>query len=257
MYKQLIYEFPNSIEYEFTYSGNYGAKGEKRAKRKKATPEQIKQQNQRNRERAMRRLIKANFYENDIWCTLLYQKGTRKELSEVKKDMAQFLRRVKSRYKREGEELKFIYRLEIGKRGGIHIHFLCNRIKSTQTDLIIQEAWEHGRVNYENLQGEETFSKLASYIVKPLPEEQLEKLRKDEQQGYSKVSTSRNLIRPAPEKKEYSKRTMRKLVRDGPTPTDGYFIDKDSVEFGTNPYTGMSYYRYTEIRTVKKTRYGP
>lgn len=253
MYSQLTYIFPNSKEYEFKYAGNYGARGEKRGKRKKATPEQIKLQNQRNRERAMRRLIKANFYENDIWCTLLYPAGTRKELSEVKKDIAAFLRRVKTRYKRAGEELKFIYRLEIGKRGGIHIHFLCNRIKDT--DLIVQTAWIHGRVNYENLQSEETFDKLGCYIVKLLPEG-LE-LRKDEQQAYSKVSTSRNLIRPAPERKDYSQRTMRKLVRDGPVASEGYSIDKDSIEYGVNPYTGMSYYRYTEIRNIKKQRGDP
>lgn len=253
MYSKLTYTFPNSIEYEFKYVGNYGARGEKRAKREKATPEQIKQQNQRNRENSMRRLIKANFYEDDLWSTLLYTQGTRKELVEVKKDVANFIRRVKTRYKSQNEELKFIYRLEIGKRGGIHIHFLCNRVKDV--DLIIQKAWTHGRVNFETLQGEETFDKLANYIVKPLPESI--KLRQDEQAGFSKVSTSRNLIRPTPERKEYSHRTLQKLVRDGPTPRAGYCIDKSSIEYGVNPYTGMSYYRYAELRTVRKGRGDP
>ena len=38
------------IEHEIKCAGRYGAKGEKRAQKKKATPEQIKKQNQWNRE---------------------------------------------------------------------------------------------------------------------------------------------------------------------------------------------------------------
>ena len=89
MYWKDIWRFKNSVEYEIKYKGKYGAKGEKRAKRKKATPEQIKMQNQRNREKNVRRLIKANFGENDYWITLKYPKGTRLKIEDVKKHMKQ------------------------------------------------------------------------------------------------------------------------------------------------------------------------
>ena len=56
-----IYSFSRSIEHEFKFAGRYGAKGEKRAKKEKATPEQIAKQNLRNKETRMRRLMKANF----------------------------------------------------------------------------------------------------------------------------------------------------------------------------------------------------
>ena len=122
MYWKETWYFENSIEYEYKYPGNYGAKGEKRAKKKKPTPEQIRQQNQRNREKKVRRLIKANFGENDYWITLKYPKGTRIKTEEAKRHMKKFLDKTRKDYKKREQMFKFIYRLEIGKRGGMHIH---------------------------------------------------------------------------------------------------------------------------------------
>ena len=85
-----FYTFLNSIEYEFKWAGNYGAKGEKRAPKEKPTPEQIRLQNQKNREIRMRRILKANFAEEDLWVTLKYPKGTRKALWELIKDVTGF-----------------------------------------------------------------------------------------------------------------------------------------------------------------------
>ena len=55
------------IDVGYTYAGAYGAKGEKRNKKIKPTPEQIRRQNQRNRERYMKQLIYLNFKEGDYW----------------------------------------------------------------------------------------------------------------------------------------------------------------------------------------------
>ena len=79
------FRFSNSTEYEIKWAGKYGAKGEKRTARHKATPEQMKKQNQINREKYVRRLIKANFFPDDLWITLKYPKGKRKPLFKVKK----------------------------------------------------------------------------------------------------------------------------------------------------------------------------
>ena len=40
----------------------------------------------------------------------------------------------------------------------------------------------------------------------------------------------------------------RKIIKNGPEPTPGYYIDPESVVCGVNKYTGLSYLRYTEIR---------
>ena len=116
------WEFPNHIEYEYKFPGMYGAKGERRSEeRKERTPEEMRRQNQRNRETRVRRLIKANFFPEDLWVTLKYPKGARPGAEKAEKDFKKFLRKLRKAYKDKGEELKFIYRMEIGKRGGVQI----------------------------------------------------------------------------------------------------------------------------------------
>lgn len=243
------WRFADSTEYEFKYAGRYGAKGEKRAPKKKPTKEQIRKQNQRNREKRMRRLVKANFQPGDLWCTLKYPAGDRPAVDEARKDLKRFLAKLRGRYKKAGAQLKFICRMEAGKKGGIHIHILANRIKGMDTDRIIQGCWDRGRVNFESIYRDGGFRRLAEYIVKQ-PEEdgQLSLFAKEEQKELLKYSCSRNLARPEPERKYYSRRTLRKLIEEGPEPSPGYYIDQDSVAWGVNRYTGMSWLHYTEIR---------
>lgn len=257
-----VWKFTNSNEYEYKYAGKYGAKGEKRGKRKKATPEQIKKQNQCNKEKRIRRLIKANFVPDDIWATLKYPEGTRKKIEEVKEDLKKFLADARKEYKKRGEIFKFIYRMEIGEYGGIHIHILINRSKSKpDTDLMIQDCWKHGSVNYETIYEYGGYKKLANYIVKKPNEEeekQLSLFPEEERKELIRYSSSRNLIRPEPERKEYRRWTVRDLIKNGPEPTPGFYIDKGSICYGVNQYTGMSYYQYTECRIKEiNSRNGP
>lgn len=252
MYWRDVWRFPTSNENEFKFPGKYGAKGEKRLPKKKATPEQVKKQNQWNREKKVRRLIKANFQEWDLWCTLKYPKGTRKPLKEVKKDKKKFLAILRKAYRKRGESLKFICRLEIGKHGGIHLHILVNRIEGKpNTDVLVQMAWSPGRVNFESVYEYGGYEKLANYIVKQPNEEEMVQLSmfpEEERKELSSYSCSRNLIRPEPERTKYSRRTVRKLIEEGPKPTPGYYIDKNSIYYGVNPYTGMTHYQYTEYK---------
>jgi len=251
-YYKDLWEFAYSAEYEYKYAGKYGAKGEKRRKRKKATPEQVKRQNQYNREKAVRRLMKANFDKGDIWATVKYPAGTRKPVGEVKKDLRAFLSALRRAYKKRGGALKFIYRLEVGKRGGIHLHLVVNRVEGGETGIVLQDCWKHGRVHYEHVDGREgSFERLAAYITK-LPdmeaEQQMSLFYEKDRKEFVRYSTSRNLIHPQPERKEYRRRTMRKLVEEGPKPRAGWYIAPDTIVCGQNPYTGMSYLHYTEYR---------
>ncbi len=240
------WESDNSIEYELKYAGRYGAKGEQRAKKKKATPDQIKKQNQRNKENRVRRLLQANFYPNDLWITLKYPKGTRKSMAEAADEMKRFLRGMRKDYRIRGEAFKYIYRIEIGKMGGVHIHILLNRIWGA--DLLASKNWAFGNADYSNVREEGGMAKLAAYIVKPMPEDsgQMSFLPEEKKQCV-RYSTSRNLIRPEPERKHYSKRTVRTLIENGPKASPGFYIDKDSIISGINPYTGYSYFRYREL----------
>lgn len=257
-YWEDIFDLGDSIEHECKFAGNYGAKGEKRAKRQKATPEQVKKQNQRNKEKNMRRLIKLNFKPYDIWGCLKYPKGERKNTEEVKDDLKDFWDGMRYDYAKVDEKLKFIYRVEIGEQGGIHIHVLINRLRGKlDTDILMQKRWKHGVVDYKSIYAQGGYEKLAEYIVKQPEEEsgaykQLSLLPEEERKEYVKYSSSRNLIRPKPIRKVYSHWTMRKILTEGPKPQKGYYIDKNSIVSGVNAFTGMSYLHYTEYRIDTK-----
>lgn len=273
-YKEKIYRFKDSTEYEFTYAGKYGAKGERRAPKRKPTKEQIQRQNQTNKEIRIRRLIKANFSPGDLWVCLKYPKGYRATLDEVKKDFRKFRDMIRKAYADRGKVLKYIYRLEIGERGGIHIHILVNRIWNAQTDIVLMKAWEEvlkrrvpakkaaGFVDYKNVYDVGGYAQLAEYICKTPKEDteeykQLSLFAPVQQKQLLSVQTSRNLIRPEPEVRTCCHWNMRRILENGwPKPKKGYYIEKESVVSGINPYTGMSYLKYTEVRIKSKTERG-
>lgn len=145
-YIRQTWDCGNTREVEEKHTGRYGARGQKRQKRRKATPEEIAKQNQWKRERDVRRLIKWNFGIGDYWFTLTYKKGSRPPWKQMQKDMSKFIRKLRDKYKKYGWELKYIYRLEIGKNGGPHVHILINRKSNDETDtgLLVETLWEHG-----------------------------------------------------------------------------------------------------------------
>ncbi len=289
----MVYKSPWNVETEIYHKGRYGAKGEKRAARRKATPAQIKRQNAINRSKKLRRTLQLNFTPGDYWLTLKYPRGTRKKCGEVKKEFAKFIRILKREYKRHNEELRYIYRIEIGTRGGIHVHMVINRTRIPELDLIIERAWKKARaltptledgwedgelygfdgmVHFAHIQDGSSLQALAEYLTKGLPEfaseedreewaewetweeeeegEEWPELTEEERRAFTRYGSSRNLIRPEPEVKEYTNRTVRKLLEGGPDaiePTPGFYVDKDSWETGVNPFTGYSYIKYREL----------
>lgn len=145
-YIREVWEFDSTIEIEEKHTGRYGAKGQVREEKRKATPEEIAKQNQWRRQRDVRRLIKWNFSPGDYWMTLTYKKGERPTWEQMKKDLAKLIRKLRAKYKKNGWGLKYIYRLAIGKKGGPHVHLLVNREanETTGTDKLLSEIWENG-----------------------------------------------------------------------------------------------------------------
>ena len=256
-YRLDIYRFPGSIEYEYKYAGDYGAKGEKRAPKQKRTPEDIRRQNLYNKQKNVRRLIAGNFGKGDYWTTLTYRKGTVRSIREASEDLRRFLDRIRRCYRKAGAECRYIYRIEIGSRGGVHVHLILNRIPDL--DLIIREKWENGHIHSEPLD-DGPYDRLAEYIVKP-PTDQQKKLLKalalEDEGKVIRYSCSRNLKRPVPERKEIRNRTMRTVFNSDLVPTEGFYINRDSIRRGINAYTGMSYLSYREARLKDKIRPEP
>ena len=254
MLEEDIYYLGDSIEHEIKAKGRYGCKGEKRSKRKKATPEQMARQNQWKKEAFVRRKIKANFSPGDLWQTYKYPKGTRISYEQIKDELQKYHRKMRMEYKSRGQPYKWICRIEIGSRGGIHVHMIVNRLNDPEADLIAQRTWGKitaGRINYTNLYAEGGYAKLAKYITKKPNEEQMEQLKAYDVKavkGMIKYTSSRNLIIPEPIRKKSHWRTIRKMVTEGITAREGYYIDPESVYYGINPFNGMTYLKYTECR---------
>lgn len=239
--EQRSFYFTNLIEVERIYSGSGGGKGKKREKKKKPTEEQIKKQNQLNREKRLRRILLANFEENDLWVLLTYLKGFRTDIKAAKKDFGRFIRMLRREWRKRGYELKWVVRTETGKKGAAHHHLLVNRIPDA--DIIVKDCWKKiegaGFSSYRHAYEEGGFKRLAYYITKPSEKE-------GEESNYSR---SRNLIIPEPE----ITRALKKEMENPPEPLPGYYIDESSVVMGINPVTGCEYQYFTMYR-IKPVR---
>lgn len=251
----------NFIEHEMYFKGNQGAKGEKRAERKKPTPLEIQKNNHWNKVKYYRRLMQLNFYPGDLWVCLKYKAGTRKEIELVKKDLKAFIDRLRILYKRQGQKLMFIYRLEIGKRGGLHCHLVVNRIPDC--DLLMRDAWTHaadecGALDFQTIDDSDGFGSLSEYLCKEPDEEiqgQIRFLTPESRKKVYAVNSSRNLKRPEPVRKKYSHWTLRRIMQGNEIKaTEGFYVDKGSIQTGINKFTGMSYLYYTEVRIKKRGR---
>ena len=260
-YNRKAYRFSYSNEFEYVWAGNYGAKGEHRAEKRKKTPKEIEYQNRWNKRKYIRRLIKLNF-EDGIYVTLTYGKGQRKNMKGVKQDFKNFRDRMRRAYRKQGVDFKYIFCIEIGSRGGIHIHMILNRTPGKpETDKLIGEQWTYGHPYMTPLYQEGDYEQLACYMAKVPQEEtgedkkgRIARMEEITDDNYDYGTSRGNLIKPVPEEKEYERRTVKKLIQEGPTPTLGYYIDKSSIRTGINRFTGMSYMYYTEHLIKKKRR---
>lgn len=253
MYRVVKYRLGTSIDTEIHYVGKYGRKGEKRAPKKKATPEQMQKQNKWKKEVYLRRLIQLNFVPYDLFCTLKYPAGTRIGAKQVQSEVQRFIKKLRLAYQKQDVPLKYIYRIEIGKRGGIHVHMIINRLPK-DGDKVIQEKWIVGRVNFTNLYDQGGYADLAEYMAKEPPEEmegQISMFEESERKKLRSYNPSRNLKKPEAEVKEYKRRTVRKILEEGPIAEEGFYVDKSSIRQGVNPYTGCSYLYYTEHQVKK------
>lgn len=247
-YIRQTWEFEDTLEIEEKHTGRYGAPGQPRSRRKDPTPEDIRRQNQWKRERDLRRLIKWNFGERDYWVTLTYRKGERPDHRVMMKHVQNMLAKVKRRYRKQGVELKYIYRLAIGKKGGPHVHVLVNRFANDQTgtDIILQECWSYGHVNIRPTYDAGGYKELAEYIAKPLEEWEPLDLKR--------FHPSRNLVRREPKDNVIRRRSLadRKGNMRYPPARKGYYVDPDSVRMGVNPVTGYLYRHYTLVRLKRR-----
>ena len=237
MYERTKVFFRNSIEVMEKHTGRYGAPGMSRTKRKKPTPEQMAKQNQWKKERDIRWLLKENFDEHDYWMTLTYRREERPaSLEAAKVQVQKFLRQMRSWYKRQGTDMKYIVITEYGSKGGVHHHIVVNRIPGA--DMEMAKKWPYGTPQYALLYLQGDFRKLASYIAKEPVNEKTKKW----------YSRSRNLRKPQM-KKQIMKR---KTFSQEPFVPKGFYLEKETLYSGINPITGHPYRYYTLVKINRR-----
>ena len=146
--------------------------GRARAAKKNETPEKQKRLNRQRAERYITLLADTNFTEKDIELTLTY-KGTQPDYETCKRDVTNFVRKVKRYREKKGlGDLKYIYVIEGGfeKKNGygmtrLHCHMMMNGGVSRET---LEEIWEYGYANTKQLQPDEDrgLEELAKYMIK-------------------------------------------------------------------------------------------
>ena len=108
------------------------------------------------------------------------------------------------------------------------------------TDMILAEAWEHGKVVNVLMYAAGEFRELAAYITKtPKTDNRLKE---------SNYSSSKNMPLKEPDERIYR---HWKTWRDIKVP-DGFYLDEDSFHEGENPITKYNYRTYTLLRIKRR-----
>ena len=241
MYLKKTYKAGITIEVHKSYSARYG-KNIPRGNRESRTSEAVKRYNEKMAWRKLTREINANFMPGDLFLTCTYQKSARPDPQRAKKNMENFLDRLRRRFKRAGMEFKYILVNAYGKRGGIHHHLIIPAIAYP----VVAACWPHGAVRFEALYPNGEYSSLAWYLIK---QSHLSPSGEESIPG-NRWSGSRNLIKPVEKVEEVDAKEW----REEPKPIKGYYIDPDSVENGISPVTGIPYqfYRMLQIQPVRE-----
>lgn len=227
IYKE--YRAGATIEIHKTYSARYG-KQIPRGPNTKPTPDTVKKNNERQAEMKLRLLLNENFRKGDLFIMLTYQQTP--DIVQAKKELAKFLRGLRSKYKALGKELKYICVTEyLNKR--IHHHIVVNSIDPR----IIQEVWSCGLVRSESLYGND-FAGLASYLIK----ETKKTFREPDAPSHKRWNQSKNLIMPKP----IIRIIKAKQWNEKPKPRKGYKLDTDSIVNDISIF-GIPYQHYRLI----------
>lgn len=233
------YRYKNVVEVERVFAGRLG-RGGSREKRKVPTPEEMEKINERNAVNKLRRKIYANFEPGDLFLTLTYKREQRPTPEEAAKELKRYIARIRSIYRRNGQELRYIVVTEHTDKA-IHHHIILNDLPDGAGGKLAAGQWKRGGVNCKYLYENGQYELLASYLIK----ETGKNFRKPGNPEKCRYSCSRNLVEP--------KKVTRQLKRDDwpeePRIPKGYELVKESLHNGINKLG----YRYQYYRLIRIT----
>lgn len=231
-------------EYDLCFCGK--RKGETRKPKEKPSPLSKVRANYREALRKLTALMNENCRDGDWHLVFTYLADNRPE--DPLKAKNDFLKKtiptLRKLYADNGVEFSYyFYKIEIGKRGGIHHHLVVPAI----SPLIFRKAWAStvGNVHYSPLYTGE-YSELAAYLLKSD--------NPDDTQHYNplpgrKWSMAKTVKRSKPPKKVELKGSWE---RRDPYIPKGYVLRPTSYYIGENPYTHRIYRSYIVFKTRER-----
>lgn len=155
----------------------WNTRAEERKARAALTRAAQARQNEKNARKRLVRLLNTNFGPADLELTLTYGDGTVPDLDGARRDMRNYIRRVK-RWRRAHAlpELKYVYVIEYAGADGspkrVHHHLIMSGMDRDAAEAL----WGKGRANCARLQPDENgLEGIARYITKTLPRFKSEK----------------------------------------------------------------------------------
>ena len=177
----------------------------RRKRKENLSPPKQQNLNDKNARRYLGQLIKSNFEKDDLHLLLSYdRKNMPATIEEAEHYVQLYLRRLKTRYKKAGLKLQYVFVTEQGKRNGrIHHHVLIKR--GIDRDEI-EKCWKLGFADARRLQeNERGIEQIANYLQK-------------ESAGKKRWKSSQGLIRPwvTTSDDKYSRRMIDKMANMPP-----------------------------------------
>ena len=227
-----------TLEIEKVYSSRYG-RHIRNGPREKPTIEEVEKINIRNRVKKLRRLLRANFYEDDYHITLTYPKDNRPTPDIAKKILKRYVAKLRKEYKKRGHALKYIIVTEYHNKA-IHHHMVINNPENMEK--VIKACWEYGHVNFSPLYADGDYEELAEYFLK--------ETRKTRAENKNKACymRSRNLVEPVKKTEVVKASSWREI----PKAPKGYYLDKKTLSAGISDLTGRPYQYYTLVKIKRR-----
>lgn len=237
----------NITEVRKYHSYKCPCKGERRGKRVKQTCKTQEAINVREATRQLRRLMNANFCDDDYLITFDYKIQNRpKDSHEMQKHISDFLKKLRKLYKQNGAVLKYIYVKERGPKGAAHIHMMLSQCGDVNIAKVLKQCWTLGGIHIDPLNTDGQYEKIANYFMK-----YASKTVKTEGKLIGKrYYPSKNLVRIEPVKQIIRGVNSYYEVAKAPA---GYYVEPDSVLSGKTA-DGYDYFSYTlhKITTERK-----
>ncbi len=103
-----------------------------REKKRKPTPEQMAVVNAMNKAETARHRLLEYFGKGDYFPTLTYRVEARPpDMAKAKKDFTNLISKLRTRYKKEQIELRWIRNIEKGTKGAWHVHMVITGCRDT------------------------------------------------------------------------------------------------------------------------------